>query len=244
MPFGGKSKLVACIALLITGLTSHAKPPWKKHVVGNDFLLTALSKHALISYSKDLLNDVEQLSEERKDIYIQSSAHGTVAIILYEFASGMGPSSRYFFDRHPFTQQIKQGPAMRWALSRYFENSEQPFVNLRYQFSPLYQPGSFRPKTWPFGLHQHALTLSERNISQFVLGSFNMDIQSQGEEIFIHLWNQTSRKSLFWGFGKKVQRPLPFGTISQHIFLTYSREEAGQLVNLSGEKSGNKKSTH
>jgi len=220
-----------CIFLLImfvVPLQSAADPPEKKHQNGNSFLLNTISKFALIDYSKGLLRNVDRLNEESKDELISKSANGTVAILLYEFATGLGPSTRFFVDDQPFTREFKKGPAMRWTFYTYFENGCTDMLNLRYQFSPKYKP--FKPSLWPFNITQHYRTLSEHNLSQFVLGSFNADIKNIDDKIYVHVWNVTSRKSLFWGLGKRVQRPAPLGNIEQHIFLEFTVSDARGLA--------------
>ena len=214
--------------LLVAPLLTTADPPEKKHQHGNSFLLNTISKFALIDYSKGLLRNVDRLNEESKDELISQSANGTVAILLYEFATGLGPSTRYFVDDQPFTKEFKKGPAMRWTFYTYFENGSQDMFNLRYQFSPKYKP--FRLSIWRFGITQNYRTLSEHNLSQFVLGSFNADIKNIDDKIYVHIWNVTSRRSLLLGIGKRVQRPAPLGNIEQHIFLEFTNAEAMVLA--------------
>jgi hypothetical protein len=208
--------------------SSWADPPEKSLRKGNSFLLNTISKYALIDYSKGLLKNVNKLSESSKDQIIDKSAHGTVAIILYEFATGLGPYTRFFHEEHPFVHELRLGPAMRWTLYTFFENGEKDQRDLRYQFSPLYKP--ILQSKWPFAVTQHYRTLSEHNLSQFVLGSFNSDVTTYQGKVYVHLWNVTSRKSLFLGLGTRVQRPAPFGNAGQHVYLVFTMDEAISLA--------------
>lgn len=198
-------------------------PPERRFHNGNSFLLHTISKYVLIDYSKGLLDDVNQLSEDNKNALIEINENATVAILLYEFASGFGPSTRYFYDHHPFTKELKTGSGIRWIMEQYIKGNQQDIFNIRYQFSPLYYP--LDAKIWSFAIKQHVTTLSTRNLSQFVLGSFNADVTRLGDIIVVHLWNNTSKRSLFWGLGKRNQRPLPLGSIKQHVYITFTLEE-------------------
>lgn len=207
---------------------SLADNPRKVKKKENSFLLHTISKYVVIDYAKGLLNDVELLGEENKNAWINRSSHATVAILLYEFASGNGPAARYFYDEHPFTKEIRTGPAMRYVLHEYVQDSLKPITDLRYQFSPLYVP--FKPGTWRFGFREHYRTLHEENLSQFMLGSFNASVEFINGQHLVHIWNTTSHKSLFWGLGKRIQRPLPYGNIEQHIYLLYSDDEVTEMA--------------
>lgn len=224
MPVVNSSRILIFVLGLAYTLGVEANPPEHRWQKSNSFLLHTITRYALIDYSKGLLEEVPQLSSENKDLLISESSNAAVAIILYEFASGSGPSTRYFYDSQPFVNTIKFGPAMQWVMQQYVGRGCKPIENLRYQFSPLLTP--FKPNTWGFSVREHYRTLSKENLSQFVLGSFNAEIMNSGDSVYVHLWNRTSKKSLFLGFGKRIQRPLPFGTISQHIYLVYSKEEA------------------
>lgn len=154
-------------------------------------------------------------------------AKASVAIILYEFASGTGPNTRYFYDNEPFTEEFKTGPAMDYMLKTYSEHvantGDSVITNGRYQFSGKAVP--FVAETWPFCFQQHFLTLKQGNMSQFVLGSFNYSIHpGDSGHLKIHVWNTTSRRSLFLGIPSRVQRPLILGNVYQHIYMEVDDE--------------------
>ncbi|MFT4522826.1 MAG: hypothetical protein ACI8ZN_001778 [Bacteroidia bacterium] len=238
-----KHKVTAVfIALIWLSMTSaYSKPPkfskFKQHV-GNVFLLNKVSRFVLIEYSKGLISNIDELNESGKNDIMMNYKNGTSAVILYEFASGLGPSTRYFYDDHPFTQNLKTGPGVKWFLNSYLNGYDSfptqldtiaNVYNLRYQFSPLYYP--FVPKTWGFGIKQHCKTLANRNLSQFVLGSFNADITYlDSNTVQLHIWNLTSKKSLFWGVANRIQRPHYFGTTKQHIYMSFTINELDELL--------------
>lgn len=210
--------------LLITSAV-HAKPPKHKKKVAKELgikLWSELGKRALIHHARKRLTDVTHIDEELKNSYISTNAKATVAIILYEFASGTGPTTRHFYDGQPFTEEFKTGPAMEYMLQTYRElldSTDQTVItNGRYQFSGRAIP--FVWETWPFSLQQHYLTLKQVNMSQFVLGSFNYSIEPKPNgNLKIHVWNTTSRRSLFIGIPDRVQRPMLLGNVYQHIYM-------------------------
>jgi hypothetical protein len=216
-------------------LSAASKPPKvKTHKVKNLGIKvwSELGKRALIHHARKRLTDVTNIDDKVKAEYIAKNAKATVAIIVYEFASGTGPSTRYFYDKQPFTEEFKKGPAMKYMLAKYYGQGDsgeiKPVVNGRYQFSARAIP--FVAETWPFSAQQHYLTLKQVNMSQFVLGSFNYSIsETELGKLQIHVWNTTSRRSLFVGIPKRVQRPLLLGNVYQHIHMELDKDEV-QLI--------------
>jgi hypothetical protein len=229
-----KQTLILLLAIACT-LNVFAKPPKvKAHKVKSLGIKvwSELGKRALIHHARKRLTDVTNIGDSVKTEYIEHNAKATVAIILYEFASGTGPSTRYFYDEQPFTEEFKKGPAMKYMLAQYFSQLDsgglEPLVNGRYQFSAKAIP--FVAETWTFSLKQHYLTLKQVNMSQFVLGSFNYSIsEMESGKLHIHVWNTTSRRSLFIGIPKRVQRPLLLGNVYQHIHMELDVDEV-QLI--------------
>ncbi len=186
------------------------------------------AKWLLREYSLGLLSktDINVLSSLDANRYLLESEVGASGVILYEFATGTGPSTRYFYENSAFTKSFIQSPGVSWILNSYLTQydsinidsfqSTKDLFNIRYQFSPLLVP--FRPNTWDFSVQQHIETLNRKNLSQIIVGSFNADIlYVDSKTIQLHIWNKTSKKSLFAGIGKRLQRPLPLGTVQQHI---------------------------
>ncbi|MCB9261755.1 MAG: hypothetical protein H6607_05210 [Flavobacteriales bacterium] len=214
----------------------HADQPKEKKHQSREHFFAKFYKWMLIEYSNDMCQrinvDFNVLTEKGKQQIMADNHIGTAAILLYEFATGEGPDTRYYIDSSSFIDEIKNGSAVDWILNQYLlsysENeylqkfdSSSNLLNCRYQFSPLIEPN-----TWKFAIKQHVQTLRQKNISQFVLGSVNADVfYISDSTLGVHLWNMTSQKSLLWGLGKRVQRPILLGTITQHIVFELSLEE-------------------
>lgn len=231
--------------LIIIGLclpSAVPKPPEKRTLLErfeNSALFNSLSKILVREYSKGLLDDkVYNLTTDygRNNLTHESSI-ACIGVILYEFATGDGPSSRYFYQSDAFTQEVMNSPGVYWLLRQYKNqygsdsvhqfDSNYNLYNYRYQFSPMLVP--LRPKTWEFSVDQHLMTWELQNLSQVLLGSFNADVvQVSPNTLRIHLWNKTSKKSLFGGFGRRLQRPLLLGTIQQHVVFDMNISEVNQ----------------
>ena len=222
------------------------KPPEKKTLlqrIESSKWLTHGAKWVLREYAKDLLtdNELKALTSLDKSTIINSGEIGTTAVLLYEFATGVGPATRHFNQNDSFTQSLLYSPGMLWLLKNYqqqylkdslgcFDTSKNQ-LNIRYQFSPLLF--KIEENNWDFSFQQHLYTFDGKNLSQFMLGSFNADILFQDSRtIQIHIWNQTSKKSLFAGLGSRIQRPLPLGTTQQHITCYLTLAMFNSLTNL------------
>lgn len=188
-----------------------------------------LKNHSMNLIKKE---EIETIASFNKDVLIHESEIGTAGVLLFEFATGEGPSTRYFNKSDSFTQSFIRSPGMQYVLSQYMAqydslacfDSTLNLYNYRYQFSPMLTPLDLT--TWDFSLTQHLATWDSKNFSQIIIGSFNVDIQYKTDStIQVHAWNKTSKKSLFLGLGNRWQRPLPLGTIDQHFVFELNVEE-------------------
>jgi len=222
------------ILIILTLQSSAVQPPTphsRSSINSQNWLLNQVGKIALQVYTYDILKNISDLDEKRKAEFFVKDEKATVGIILHEFATGTGPSVRYFDERTPFVQEIERGPAIEYLMHEYvngpwFENLDTA-NKMRYQFSALAKD----PSTWTFGVNQFFVTLGERNLSQFMLGSFFSNITPTDRgTLHIHIWNITSKRSYFLGLGPRVQRPLAFGNVTQHIYLEVSLDQAKELA--------------
>lgn len=225
---------IVFFVLFITVGSLQAKPPKE-----NLSIIERMGTWAIRHFATKRFPQVVRLSQQAKEHYLDSSSRATSMIILYEFATGTGPNSRYFYPNQPYTQEFIKGPGLAKVLRLYFSNYAElsgtdtilePADDIRYQFSP--RVGTFEPETWLPAIGQNILTLYEDNMAQFILGSFNASIYptTDGKRLNIHIWNRMSRRSFFAGFIPRVQRPMYFGTTYQHIVFTLSVDEAFQLL--------------
>lgn len=157
-------------------------------------------------------------------------------MLLYDFASGTGPVATFWTSADPYTQQIMNGEGMV-QVCRMFLNLQNDSVfrsvsDIRYQASATVIP--FRPETWYFAFQQNIRLLKDKNYAQFILGSFNVRVDSLSSERFrFVIKNRMSRKSLFIGLGPRVQRPYPLGTTKQTISFILDKEE---IINRAKKK--------
>jgi hypothetical protein len=191
-------------------------------------ILDRLGQWSMIRFcNRQHLDDQILQSFERHHI-ILSDAHLSAMNLLYEFASGTGPVSTYWLEYHPYTQAIQDGIGIRhvckWYVDMQSSETFQPAPNIRYQASATVIPP--KPSTWYFAFEQNIRLLRDRNYSQFILGSFNVRVDTMGgDEFKFTLKNRMSRKSLFIGLGPRVQRPRALGTTFQNISFTLSKKE-------------------
>ena len=196
----------------------------------NRSLLDFAGSLSLYRFSTKRMPYVRNLDRELKQNVIDTSARQTVYILLYEFATGTGPSTRYFTHNEPFAKKISEGPAVDWLMQVYLDSAENcdslpTLRNIRFQFSAKVIPLDF--STWGFAIKHNIKPLRSQNLAQFMLGSFNADIvPTKDSTLQVHLWNRTSRKSYFIGIGKRRQRPLPLGTVRQHVSFAIPWNEA------------------
>lgn len=221
-----------------------AKPPEGRSLLQrleSSFLFNSMSRWVVREYSKGLLDEQKYnfVSDQGRENIVSESHIGVVGVVLYEFATGDGPSTRYFDSTSPLTRQIIESPGVYWVLNQYATQGDYQYgsyfdtsfnlLNCRYQFSPLVVP--MRPGTWEFSIQQHIRTLESQNLSQILLGSFNADvIAPDSGHLYIHIWNKTSKKSLFGGMARRLQRPLLLGTVSQHIVFELTPDEVKNIL--------------
>jgi RHS repeat-associated protein len=103
---------------------------------------------SLIWFSKHLFKDVSTLNETEKRNLFKKDVNATMAILLYEFATGTGPEKRTFTKEAPIIQSIIGNSAFQVALLHYFKENkvtgtkrDPGFENLRpiqgfFGFSP------------------------------------------------------------------------------------------------------------
>ncbi|MEX0274708.1 MAG: DUF6443 domain-containing protein, partial [Flavobacteriaceae bacterium] len=76
----------------------------------------------------DLLN----LSESEKEVFFQSSSAITVAILLYEFATGTGKETRDFsYNKHPFSNAVMTEDYLVEVITRFIAAGEKKGVTLK-----------------------------------------------------------------------------------------------------------------
>lgn len=212
--------------LLFSSVHLHGSPlPVVKHKTN---ILDKLGQWSLKRFcNRQLLNEQILQSFDRHQI-ILSDAHLSAMNLLYEFASGTGPVSTYWHEYHPYTQAIQDGIGIKhickWYVDMQAAETFQPAPDIRYQASATVIPP--KPSTWYFAFDQNIRLLRAKNYSQFILGSFNVRVDTLGgDEFKFTIKNRMSRKSLFIGLGPRVQRPRALGTTFQNISFSLTKKE-------------------
>lgn len=212
--------------LVLGALRVEAHPiPIKSNKTG---IIDRLGQKSIVTFCHRHRLEPHLVYASDKEKLIYNDAHLSAMNLLYEFATGTGPVGTYWYEYHPYTQAIRDGVGIRhvcqWYLSKQNGDHYIPVSNIRYQASATMIP--FRPSTWYFAFEQNIKLLQDHNYSQFILGSFNVRVDTLGNEAFrFTLKNRMSRRSLFIGLGPRVQRPKPLGTTFQNISFVLTREE-------------------
>jgi len=217
--------IVLCWAFSANGRALSSPQPIDSKLTGQTAdIIQQLGKWALLRWSQKRLENVADLNELQKEHYLRTDSRCGVAIIIYEFATGTGPAVRYLDERTKFAQDMVQGPAIEYLTKLYL--SDVPDRSSAHTMCYLFSPELKHPSTWPFAIKQHFLTLKGRHLSQFILGGFYACFEpAPNRHLRVHIWNVTSKKSYFLHIGRRVQRPLPFGNVTQHVFLDLSPAE-------------------
>ncbi len=239
--------LVAILLLPFQGFADRdqsKKPPEHRRILAfleDSKWVQNVSSWLLRNYSKGVLNqkDIEALSSFEKNRVIRESGKGSIGVLLYEFASASGPQTRYFTNGDALTDLIISSPGIHKLVLDYcslnqIDSSTRNLVktssllDYRYQFSPLIVPLDF--STWQTSLNRHIDALEMRSLVQVFLGSFNADVFPLDDTtVRIHVWNRTSKKSLFGGLSSSFYRPMFLGTTEQHITFDLSLQQMHEI---------------
>lgn len=181
--------------------------------------------YALNKTAKELFGNVENLSETQKQSYFQTDGKKGVAILLYEFANGLGKDRRDFSFDYNITQQFLQGKVTGDIRNDFLNNLSKNGLTYNqfikngnmikggYAFSPDHTTVEDS-----FSKHYNA------NWVQFFIGGANAEYYPTNENGWIRvvIWNQTTRNSLMLHQGENYDRDgsgnnLPLSTIKQYF---------------------------
>lgn len=190
-----------------------------REMIDNSFI------YALNKTAKELFGNVENLSETQKQSYFQTDGKKGVAILLYEFANGLGKDRRDFSFDYNITQQFLQGKVTGDIRNDFLNNLSKNGLTYNqfikngnmikggYAFSPDHTTVEDS-----FNKHYNA------NWVQFFIGGANAEYYPSNEYGWIRvvIWNQTTRNSLMLHQGENYDRDgsgnnLPLSTIKQYF---------------------------
>lgn len=200
---------------------------------GRRSVLPHIDDHAakmLIDYAKSRLEDVDRIGEDKKQEYFLTSSSATMAILLYEFATGEGPQYRRFDMRHALVQSLMSSrindeilrifamenrhetdPA---KLNRNEKPGEESFRS--YQHSPD-QTGSMLEALGKFMYAQENMGLGNDIYLYFGGVSYKVKVDAPNQMLHILMRDRKSKGTLMARVGRDLDRVgfelTPLGTI-------------------------------
>ncbi len=184
----------------------------KKEVVktANEVIDDAASV-SLIAVAKEIFTGVDKLTTEaQKQQSFSTSSDQTVAILLYEFATGTGKAERKFeFNKNPITNEFVQGRVFEEVVSDFYAKVNDKGLS----FEDFAKGGAvnygleFSPDDTEGGLQESVEKHINSNLAQFFVGGANVSVSAVGEDgtANVTITNYTSRKSLLAHKGKNYQ---------------------------------------
>lgn len=213
-------------------------PPSRAYVDFTD----ARNSDAIVYFAKLNLWAVASLHEGWKQQYFLRSTRATLAILLYEFATGTGPTDRAFGEEHAIVKSLREVPSTQMALKFFYDENKglgsrgaQP-KTYGYQFSPnLSLSGVINS----YFAHKRAVTsiLTELDFLQLFLGGIVYQLRPAGGLIDITVSDAKGRSTWYlhagaiWNRARNVARnpthhyPQPLATINQSYQFQIAVEE-------------------
>lgn len=200
----------------------------------------------LIDYAKSRLESVDKLNEQEKQDYFLADSTATIAILLYEFATGTGLQYRQFDQKHAITASLKSSRITQDILESFaLSNANQtditqlvatPADKLEgYAFSPDQTKNLFES----LGKHIHAAqAIGLGNDLYLFLGgvSYRVDVDVPKESLRILIRDAKTARSLFLHAVESRDRinfqETPLGTTNQDY--VFSVPIPWELIHMSG----------
>lgn len=208
---------------------------------GTDFT-DARNIEAIVGFAKLNLWSVDSLKEGQKQQHFLRSTRATLAILLYEFATGTGPTDRTFNEGHAIVKSLRKAPSTEMALDFFYEENkglgsraalqrEYP-----YQFSPAL---SLEAVVKSVFAHERAIRsiTTELDFLQLFLGGIVYQLRPSGGLIDITVSDAKGRSTWYlhagavWDRARNVARnpahhfPQPLATINQSYHFQVALEE-------------------
>jgi len=169
--------------------------------------------------------NVSTYSESTKQEIFDNDANKTVAILLYEFATGTGEENRIFtsLKENSFARKFIEGRILKEVYNDFYYQIEKnkcsydKFKNSEITISLEFSPDN--TKTFLESIQKHI----DSNLSQFFIGGAIARIRATEEPnwVIVEVINNTSRKSLMFHIANNYEREkgkiVPLSTIGQRI---------------------------
>ncbi|MDD6357780.1 MAG: hypothetical protein PUG15_06780, partial [Bacteroidales bacterium] len=169
--------------------------------------------------------NVSTYEETSKQQIFDTDANKTVAILLYEFATGTGEENRIFtsLKENSFARKFIEGRILKEVYNDFYYQIEKnkcsydKFKNSEITISLEFSPDN--TKTFLESIQKHI----DSNLSQFFIGGAIARIRATEEPnwVIVEVINYTSRKSLMFHIANNYEREkgkiVPLSTIGQRI---------------------------
>jgi RHS repeat-associated protein len=201
---------------------------------------------ALVKTATLIYPDVRKASEEIKQTQFKTNPDNSVAILLYEFATGTGPSDRTFeYDKNgSFANAFINGRVIK-EVSDDFEKAMQSKTYSEFKKSGQKFGLEFSPDH--AGIKESIKKHFNSNLSQFFIGGANVSVSATDNPTLVNvsITNFTSRSSLMLHIGQNYPRSesnsdteKPLSTIKQTFNFTMKVDPSWY------KKEDNKNNTH
>lgn len=194
-------------------------------------------KEWILEFSNTLSLGVDKLTEKEKQSKFKIDVNATVAILLYEFATGTGEEKRIFGPSHDITEKIAKGNAVKQALDKFYEDNKGKNIDKleKVIFKFKFSPNSKGEELFniPKSLFEHLeaareIIIDEKWSTLFIGGADLIVKPGKVNNLQITLINRTSKSSLMLHVVKDVKRKggeeTVFGTITQEFNFTVPLE--------------------
>jgi|GEM_PF-2079908 len=191
-------------------------------------LLDKSASNALVRNAERIYPGVSKLEDSKKEILFKSSYEATVAILLYEFATGTGPEIRNFdLHEHKFAQAVLNGR----MIDEIMEETLKLLRQTNYDFTN--KPDSkdlkvdleFSPT--PTYLIEMIDKHLDSNLAQMFIGGAFALVRIKNKKLEGYIYNETGRKSLMLHAASDLKRnnkgkkETILSSIKQRIYFTF-----------------------
>ncbi|MGN6568378.1 MAG: RHS repeat-associated core domain-containing protein, partial [Flavipsychrobacter sp.] len=192
----------------------------------------ATASAALAQTAKEIYKDVGNIKTEgQKQAIFKKDADKTVAILLYEFATGTGKEKRTFdYNTNPFVNKFLEGRVLPEIMKNFYQEVQKEHLTYE-KFKELGKEGKSIKFGLSFSPDQTSLRDSLKkhlnsNLAQFFIGGASISVKPGQKDgtIIVTVSNDTSRRSLLVHLGENYKRTgndneqqKPLSTIKQEL---------------------------
>lgn len=154
--------------------------------------------------AKKMLSGVENLTEKEKENIFHEDTQGTIAILLYEFASGEGEQERIFDNQDAITKDIMKLDFIQYAIDDFYENNlgrtDLQSTKYPYQFSPNFSLYAVLNSSLQHGKAGYEI-LSNGDWLRLFLGGTTVHVKPEEDNLIVSVDDSKSRNSWYYHLG-------------------------------------------